>query len=374
MGHRFGGRPFNILSESHELNIDIEMILRNKGKSILILFSILGMSVHLNAQKAKTSQDSINVFYNQLFFNLKKAYLLRKSVDWKSVESDTKENLKKYNSFKNSLDEIKVLFGKIDATHCTVFKGNKRYSLAANIPLGDQFSEQWKRKNSTKPGFEVKVIDGKYGYILMPKIAYIDQTPENTHKIAQPLYDQITELKAKNKLEGWIVDLRFNTGGNSEPMLLALYDFLGNNVVWGSLDVNKKPTDKMKLSNGTYIYNSKKLSYINPKGELLDNAKVSVITGLMTASSGEITALAFRGRPNTLLIGETTLGYTTGNMQVKLPFDFDMALTSSYNSDRNGIYYERIVPDISVSKGDNFDDLLLDKNIQKAIKFFQKPN
>jgi len=46
-----------------------------------------------------------------------------------------------------------------------------------------------------------------------------------------------------------------------------------------------------------------------------------------------------------------------------------MALTNSYDSDRNGNYYERIIPDISISKGDNFDDLLSDKNIQSALDF-----
>ncbi|GAA5099024.1 hypothetical protein GCM10023210_35880 [Chryseobacterium ginsengisoli] len=341
-------------------------------KNVLALFFILGLSVHFNAQKAKTSQDSINVFYDQLFSNLKKAYLHRKSVEWKSVESETKENLKNYSNFKNSLNEIKVLFEKIGATHCTVYKDQNRYSVTTKIPPKESFSEQWKKKFDTKPGFEVKVIDGKYGYILMPKISFSDMSADNIHRVAQPLYDQIADIKSKNKLEGWIIDLRFNTGGNSEPMLLSLYDFLGSNEVWGSLDVDKKPAYKIKLSNGTYMYNSKKLSYINPKGELLDNAKVAVITGLLTASSGEITALAFKGRPNTVLIGEATLGYTTGNIQAKLPFGFEMALTTSYDSDRNGVYYERIVPDIAVAKGDNFDDFLLDKNIQESIKFFQK--
>jgi C-terminal processing protease CtpA/Prc len=215
------------------------MIFRNKSKNVVILFFVLGLSVHLNAQKAKTSNDSIDIFYNQLFSNLKKVYLHRKSVDWKSVESETAQNLKNYGNFKNSLSEIKVLFGKIGATHCTVYKEQSRYSMVSEIRSKENFSEQWKRKFDAKPGFEIKIIDGKYGYILMPKMSFLDMSPENIHKIAQPLYDQIAEIKAKNKLEGWIIDLRFNTGGNSEPMLLSLYDFLGDRVIWGSLDVDK---------------------------------------------------------------------------------------------------------------------------------------
>ncbi|WP_326981701.1 S41 family peptidase [Chryseobacterium sp. MYb264] len=340
-------------------------------KRIAIVFSVIGLSVSIKAQRAKTSKDSIQIFYRQLFSDLKKSYVDRKSVDWKLVESETNEHLKEYDHFMSSLEEIKVLFGKINATHCIIMKGENRYALKSDIPSKDKMSEQFISKFNTKPGFEVKVIDGEYGYILMPSISSLDQTSDKIRKIAQPLYDQIAETKINNKLKGWIVDLRFNTGGNSEPMLLALYDFLGDHEVWGTLDSDRKAGDKIKLSKGAYIYNGKKNSEIIPKGELLDQTKVAVITGLLTASSGEVTALAFKGRPHTIMIGETTLGYTTSNILTKLPFNFDMALTVGYDTDRNGIFYEKIVPDIAVTKGDNFENLLMDKNIQEAIKFFK---
>jgi len=342
-------------------------------KKVFIVSFVFGLAVHVNAQKAKTSQDSIAVFYDQLFSDLKKSYIDRKSVDWKSVESETKQDLKKYNNFKNSLDEINVLFGKIKATHCIILNGGKRYSLQPDLPSKDKMSDQLIMKINSKPDFEAKVIDGVYGYILMPPIKQLDQKPESIHQIAQPMYDQIAEIKEKHKIEGWIVDLRFNTGGNCEPMILALYDLLGNNEVWGTLNSGKKTGDKIKLDNGSYVYNGKNNSSIDPKGELLDHAKVAVITGLLTASAGEVTALAFKERPHTVIIGEPTLGYTTTNILTKLPFNIDMALTVGYDTDRKGIYHEKIVPDISVVKGDHLDNLLSDKNILEAIKFFQKP-
>lgn len=117
------------------------------------------------------------------------------------------------------------------------------------------------------------------------------------------------------------------------------------------------------------IQQSKTISYINSTGKLLDQTKVAVVTGIFTASSGEVTALAFKGRPNTIFIGETTYGATTSNISWPLPFGITCALTSSYDSDRNGNYYHQIIPDIKISKQDNFDDLLLDKNILEAIKF-----
>lgn len=40
-------------------------------------------------------------------------------------------------------------------------------------------------------------------------------------------------------------------------------------------------------------YNLKPIASIKPKGKLLDKAKAAIITGILTASSGEVTALAF---------------------------------------------------------------------------------
>lgn len=345
-----------------------------KCRFLIIVLMICGKPVRLEAQKAKNSQDSIGTFYRELFSGMKKSYLHRNAVDWKSVEAETMKNVKKAGNFKASLSEIEILFGKIKATHGIVFKGNLRYSLPAGVLQKEKLSEQWKKKYSSGPDFEVRLIDGKYGYILMPKINLSDNRPEALHQAAQPMYDQIADLQKENNPQGWIIDLRLNTGGNSGPMLLSLYDFLGDHIVWSSLDLNKVPITKYSLSGGIYKMDSKTLGFINPTGKTIENIKVAVITGVLTASSGEITALAFKGRPATIFIGEPTLGYTTGNMLVKLPFGFEMALTTSYDGDRHGTYYESIIPDIPVRAPDNFDDFSADPNILQALKFFSRNN
>lgn len=340
-------------------------------KKLVALFFIFGLSLQLQAQKKITSKDSITAFYDKLFSTLKKQYLLKNEVQWEVVETETNQNLVKYENFESSLKEIDIVFGKIKATHSKIFYKNKEYSVKLNVDI-ENYSEEWKAKYASKPAFEIKLLDGKFGYILMPPIKFTDTRSGNIHKIAQPLYDKIADFKTQNKIEGWILDLRFNTGGNSWPMLLALYDFLGDNEVGGTIDVNKKVIAKIKLSNGKYLDNTTKLSYINPKGELLDKARIAVITGLLTASSGEVTALAFKGRENTVFIGEKTFGMTTANVKNKLPFDALLVLSTGYDCDRNENYYERIIPDIAISKQDNFNDLLLDKNIQEAIKFISE--
>lgn len=340
-------------------------------KRILGLFLLLSLALQLPAQEKSSTQDSIKVFYDELFSALKIGYLHKQAVNWKAVEAETKQRLATYSNFKSSLNEIKPLFDQIGATHCIVFDKQKKYTSTTKIISPSDFSAEWKKKFDSKPAFEVKVLDGKYGYILMPGMLFFDTSAANINQIAQPLYNQIADIKAKHQIEGWILDLRFNTGGNSTPMLLTLYDFLGDNVIWGSLNLRKKMEHKTKLQNGKYIDQSKIAPSINPSGALLDQAKVAVVTGIFTGSSGEVTALAFKGRPNTIFIGENTYGATTGNVMWPLPFEMTMALTTSYDSDRNGNYYEQIVPDITILKQDNYENLLLDKKIQESIKWIR---
>lgn len=340
-------------------------------KKALGLICLLCFVLNVNAQKLKTSQDSTKVFYDKIFKALEVAYIYKEDYDWKKLKTETFKNLETAKDFKSSLKEVKVLFDKIGADHSKVTYQGKSYGPSVEISW-ENFSKQWMTKFATKPQFEAKVLDEKYGYILMPSISFNDFSSENVHKIAQPLYDKIAELKTNNKLEGWIVDLRFNTGGNSTPMLLALYDLLGDNIVWGTLGIDKKLINSTKLNKGVYDQGEKKSAYIKPKGELIDKSKVAVLIGGLTASSGEVTALAFKGRSNTIFIGEKTLGKTTSNMVVTLPFDAIMPMSTGYDCDRNGNYYKQIPPDIIISKEDNFDDLMQDKNIQEAIQFFTK--
>lgn len=340
-------------------------------KNRLALFFVFSLSILNYAQKQMDSKDSIKVFYGELFSILKKGYLHKNSVDWKSVEAETTQNLTQYHNFKKSLSEIKPLFDKINANHCSLFYQNTKYSGTGKVIPKDAVSKDWRKKYAAKPTFETTMLNDKYAYILMPEMIFMDTRAKNISKIAQPMYDQIAALKTKYSPEGWIIDLRFNPGGNSMPMLLALYDLLGDNDIWGTLDLNKKQKTLIKLNKGKYLDGSTSGPSINPNGELLDEAKVAVITGIYTASSGEVVALAFKERPHTIFIGEKSYGATTTNIQVDLPFNTTMALTIGYDSDRNGVFHEQIVPDIVVSNQDNFEDPMKDGNVVEAVKFFE---
>ncbi|MCK0125734.1 S41 family peptidase [Gelidibacter sp. F2691] len=339
-------------------------------KKTIVILLILNLSINASAQKHQTSQDSIKAGYDAIFTKLQEGFIYKDSVNWNLVKAETASNLANYSDFKTSLNEIVPLFSKINATHCAVLYKDNTYSVPVTM-APESLNDQWKKKYATHPNLETKVIGDKYGYILLPALSFPDTRPRNVNKISQKLYDQINDLKNNTEIEGWIIDLRFNTGGHSWPMLLALYDFLGDNNISATLDSDKKQIGMARLSNGNYVVDSNINFKIKPKGKLLDTAKVAIITGVATASSGEVVAMAFKHRPHTIFIGEKSAGFTSANNGAVLPFGMLMILTKTYSSDRNGNYYDHIMPDIRVSKQDNFDDLLLDQNIQESIKFIK---
>ncbi|WP_026839232.1 S41 family peptidase [Gillisia sp. JM1] len=341
-------------------------------KKNLIIICLLCSVINGTAQNNLSTKDSISTFYNSIVSVMKSNYLYRDKVNWAQTESALQERLLKYENFKNSLEEITFLFDNVGADHCSVYLGENIYTPTYSGPNRNDFSPEWLSKFKTKPKFEVKIIDEEYGYILIPSISFEDISSRNIHRISQPLYDQISKVKQSKNLKGWIIDLRFNSGGNSMPMLLALYDFLGDNPVYGMMNIDKKLVTTIKLKKGKYYDNHSKSSYIKPVGTKMTETKVAIITGLVTASSGEVVALAFKGRGNTIFIGENTMGMTTTNTKMALAFGAYMAITIGYDSDRNGIFYECITPDIEINKQDNFENLSADKNIQEAINFISK--
>ncbi len=236
------------------------------------------------------------------------------------MKSQGNLRLANYKTFELSLAEIQPLFDGIKADHCMIFYNHRKYAATGKTITKSDYSEQWKKKFDSKPTFEARMLTPKYGYILMPAISTFDNSPENIQKLAQPMYDRIAELKRSHNAEGWILDLRFNTGGNLAPMLLALYDLLSDHAVWTTIDGSLKKTFAIKLEKGQYLDGVKKPSSIRSEGALMDEAKVAVLTSPFTASSGEVTALAFKGRPQNVFRRDSHLWCHEFQHQPRLAF------------------------------------------------------
>jgi hypothetical protein len=183
---------------------------------------------------------------------------------------------------------------------------------------------------------KVSVSDG-VGTVAVPGFSGLSSAA--VQDFARALASDIAEA-APQVRAGWIVDLRDNPGGNMWPMLSGLSPLLGKEKV-GSFRDSKGRDSRWRIQSPGVAMPD------------LSDARVAVLTGRRTASSGEAIVVAFRGRSNTRSFGQPTRGLSTGNQLYDLPGGARLALTTSHFVDRTGeAYGGEIRPDETVDEKD----------------------
>lgn len=145
---------------------------------------------------------------------------------------------------------------------------------------------------------------------------------------------------------GWVVDLRGNLGGNMWPMVAGAGPIVGEGVLGYFVDPDSV------VQTWTYVFGSSRLDgnistrVSDPYRLLQEDPHVAVLTDSLTASSGEATTIAFRGRERTRSFGGATWGVSTANRSFTLSDGAMIFLTVSTMADRTGeLYGSKIVPD-----------------------------
>jgi hypothetical protein len=185
---------------------------------------------------------------------------------------------------------------------------------------------------------KVQALPGQLGYIDMP--SYSGMQAAARRAFVTGVIGDITRVQPQARC-GWVVDLRHNPGGSMLPMLASLRPLLGEGVLGGFRNAQGQVHP---------LHAASPLDPDLPKEPALEHARVAVLLGPRTASSGEVVAIAFRGRPGTRSFGQPTAGLSTGNGSYRLPDGSEIFLTTAVDLDRTGqAYGERIAPDQLVS-------------------------
>jgi C-terminal processing protease CtpA/Prc len=205
---------------------------------------------------------------------------------------------------------------------------------------------------------EGKMIGSHIGYILVTNLSALNDT--TTRAFASNIQALIRKLDTENEIQGWIVDLRDNPGGNMWPMVTGLGPLLGNGVVGNFVFRGGKQKQSWVYKDGATTCGKEKCTSLLTFYTLKNRpVKIAVLIGRHTGSSGEMTAMAFLGKPN-------SAGYTTANGLYPLPDKSCLVLAHSFAADRNcKIYDPYIVPDVSIVKDEEV--------ISAAEKWLQEP-
>ena len=248
------------------------------------------------------------------------------SLNWTQVEAD--------------LDELS--YGLQTAAQASVLID---YILQQLRKVGDNHSfvqlkvaaQQYATKNSNPVPPEGKLIDNSIGYISVP--GFLSNNDTAMRSFSGKIQSLIRHLDTKNNVQGWIVDLRGNNGGNMWPMLAGLAPLTGAGPL-GYFVQNVKGVESKNVWKADVVKVKKAYKLKKP------DTKIAVLIGPRTGSSGEMTTVAFIGRSNTRLFGQPTGGYTTANRTFILSDGSNLLLASSYVADRNQKkYLNKITPD-----------------------------
>ena len=184
-------------------------------------------------------------------------------------------------------------------------------------------------------------------YVAVPGFGSLNA--DRQQAFANQLQALIGKLDTEQSITGWVVDLRGNDGGNMHPMLTGLGPLTGTGplvyFVAGHHEIpvvyRKGEAYTSKPGNGVRVPNPYQLRQ--------PASPVAVLIGPRTASSGEITAMAFMGRPATRLFGHPSAGFTTANEQLTLSDGAQLNLAVSSEADRtHRQHVGPLVPDEAV--------------------------
>lgn len=330
-----------------------------------LLFTALGV---VSVAQFPASVDSVYTFmrYNSVH---------RNSVDWDSVDRMFSERLKNAQTLADTMQCFVMVLESLKDVHSQIYLYNQYFGhypafddsiLLRLRPLSEKSRIETNQIHTARPAAGVS-------YLRVPTFMVSDAQQVNAY--AQALRDSVDAL-CRGRAKGLIIDLRLNGGGNLYPMLSGLGCLLGNRVIGYETNADESIVRTWEINNGNFTLDGYQTTALSNRCDPeLESLPVVVITGPATRSSGSMTAIAFKGRENTLFIGEPTAsGYTTSNGYFQFAPGLMMNFSVGFVADRNKHLYKTAVdPDHLLPFSDNFENLKADEKVQHAIHCLLHP-
>ncbi len=246
------------------------------------------------------------------------------SDEWKSTYEECLKMIENAESYEDTYPAIKKALSVCGGKHSMLMTKSESQSTS------DSYDEV----------LPTVSLNGDIAVIKLPDFL---GTAEAGRKYAKVAEDFIHENR--DKINGVVLDLRGNTGGDMGPMATAVSSLLPDGELmyyhYLSYDVPVTLKDGVISNAGTggkSLYPDEKLK-----------VPVAILTDGMTASSGEALTLCFRGLENVKTFGAPTAGYTSVNMLYSLYDGAQMYLTVAFDKARTGEIFKEtpIEPDVA---------------------------
>lgn len=225
----------------------------------------------------------------------------------------------------------------------------------------------WKIINNPTQHFETVLLYDSIAYLKITGISPMADANQQAELIRAELKNY-----ANQKIKSYIIDLRYNGGGNMNPMMSGLGPLIGEGIVAKVVNADGEIQFDCEIKNGNCIYFGNQALDLPNQPQFQSLPKVAVLTSRYTVSSGELVATAFKGRAKTLFFGEATGGYTTNNSWNIINDAVIINISTGIYADRNGNSYKINIPvDVEIPFVVE-DDLSNNNCIQQAAEWLLK--
>jgi hypothetical protein len=267
---------------------------------------------------------------------LKTHHMNRDQLDWSKATADAYALLGNATRPEDAYPAIRQVITALGVRHTNLFPAD---FVKAEM------------SGSTVGGFAPPYWAPPEGHLLLNNIGFLSvhsyqAGPPHEAEYANGGRAALLKLVAGHACR-FIVDLRANQGNDMFAMLNAVDALLGSETP-GYWQMTGSATDEAWVGMTGRFANAN----ASRNTGSLRNAPVAVLLGALTASAGEFTAIAFKGRPRTRFFGETTAGFVSTNAPYYLPDGAFIAVSGGWSTDRlHRQYRTALVPDEPAPRG-----------------------
>ncbi|MEM6516605.1 MAG: S41 family peptidase [Bacteroidota bacterium] len=318
----------------------------------LIIFCLITVSI-CHGQNLKSPED--NRFQKIIDTTITKARelsLYSDSVNWYEIEKAMSKIASEAKQSSDLKPAFELMLNELGDYHGAIRRASD-YSNFARMTDVKNSRKKDNRNYDQKTGRIVNNPDARFSYKILPNnIGYLNVVGVGPNVDGQSEANRIRkaliEFHGEN-VDKWIIDLRYNGGGNVNVMLSGLAPLLNTEKVLTIRDLNNKVLAYAEIKNGNFAYYGYQAFEMDDEPDI-KNPKVAILMSRWTVSSGEFVAVAFKGQDNTRFFGEETGGYTTNTSWDSIAEEFILSITTGIYSDRDGnLYPDNVPPDEKIT-------------------------
>lgn len=310
--------------------------------------------------------EEVLATFDSIYNHMRTQSVFRDNVDWEQLQPKVYELVKEADSIPDLKPGLVAVLEALNDQHGRVYYNNAilaYYRGPLKEHLKDYDSELYTQiQYVVDYPFKVAVIDD-IGYVRIVGLPMGDNA-----KMANDIQTAICNQAARGAKD-WIIDLRYNGGGNLNPMVEGVSAILMDEGLIGGA--------KGLTENETMLYKMEEADFYNGDYSigLLENCeyeappKVAVLTSLYTASSGEALAAILKQRPKTRFFGSKTFGFTTATNWYPVNDSLFVTISTQHFMDREGNVYKDYITVDEELPFKPTNDLSKDAAIKRAVEW-----